>query len=146
MGEMPAQPGPEVQGNSGGAAPPAEMMGGAPPTEEGPDLMGALVAVFEAIPKLKGRVWLGGTPILEPEAMGGEDWVVTVWLEDPTDKATIVNYVKQNAPELYGHLEFRTGEPGEEPAIPVGGEEMPEGMPGEMQGGAMPEMSEGAMA
>ena len=136
MGEMPAQPMPEAQG----AAPPAEM-GGAPPTEEGPDLMGALMEVFESIPKLKGRVWLGGTPLLEPEAMGGEDWTVTVWLEDPTDKATIVNYVKKAAPELYNHLEFQTGEPGEEPAVEVGGEQGPEGMQGGMPAeGEMPMM------
>ncbi len=97
MGEMPTPPMPEGEMPTGAPATgaPAEA-----PPEEGPELIDAIVAIFEDVPKLKGRVWVGGTPLIDPEAMGGEDWVVTVWLEDPADKATIVNYVKQKAPEL----------------------------------------------
>ena len=137
-GEMGAPPMAEAGGGAPGTAPGTPEAAASPAPEEGPELIDAIVAIFNDIPKIKGKVWIGGDVLLDPESMAGEDWVVTVWLEDPTDKATIVNYVRQRAPELYGHLEFRTGKPGDEPAVLVGGEELPEGMPGEMQGGMMP--------
>jgi hypothetical protein len=125
------------------------MQAGAPAPEgqEVPDVIDVIVQALSEIPKLKGQVWIGGDILLNPESVNADgDWSVTIWLSDPTDKATITNWVRKNLPELYNRLEFHAGEPsGEEPAMPVGGEqpEMPVG--GEMpmpQEGAMPEAME----
>ena len=150
MGEMGAPPMPEASGGAPGPMPGAPAEAGSPPPEEGPELIDAIVEVFAGIPKLKGKVWIGGDVLLDPEAMGGEDWSITVWVELGEDKATIVNHIKQSAPELYGHLKFNIGAPGgDEPTVQVvGGEEMPEEpgpeampeMPGMPPGGMMPGM------
>lgn len=154
MGEMPTPPSAEAQ--MPGAAPAPQGLEGMPPEgmapegmEEAPDVVDVLVQAFSEIPKIKGQVWIGGDVVLNPDSVTPEgDWTVTVWLEDPNDKATITNYVRKNLPELYGHMEFRAGEPSpEEPAVPIGEpvEPMPEG-PGLMEPptGAMP-MSGGGM-
>ena len=117
MGEMPTPPGAEAQ--MPGAAPAAqgpEMEG------EAPEVIDVIVEALAEIPRLKGQVWVGGDVLLNPESVTADgDWTVTIWLEDPVDKATISNYLRKNLPELYGRVEYRAGEPsGEEPAIPVG--------------------------
>jgi len=108
------------------------------PAEETPDVIDVIVQVLSGIPKLKGRVWVGGDVLLSPESVTPDgDWTVTIWLENPVDKATISNWLRKNLPELYGRVEYRAGEPSdEEPAIPVGEEEPPfanpEQVPAEM--------------
>ena len=124
------------------------MPGAAPvsPEEETPDVVEVISEALASIPKLKGQVWIGGDILLNPESVTPDgDWTVTLWLENPVDKATISNYLRKNLPELYGRVEYRAGEPsGEEPAMPVGGpmglEQAPEGVSplGEMPG--LPEM------
>jgi hypothetical protein len=89
---------------------------------EAPEVIDVIVEALAEIPRLKGQVWVGGDVLLSPESVTPDgDWTVTIWLEDPVDKATISNYLRKNLPELYGRVEYRAGEPsGEEPAIPVG--------------------------
>lgn len=115
LGEMPTPPSAEAQ-----------MPVEAPASGQGqPDIIGAIEEAFSSIPRLKGRIWIGGDLILNPDVINeGGDWKLAVWLEDPLDKATVSNYVKKNIPELWGHLEFHVGEPSDdEPHIEVGGEE-----------------------
>jgi hypothetical protein len=89
------------------------------------------VQALSEVPKVKGRMWVGGDILLNPDSVTADgDWTVTVWLENPTDKATISNYLKKELPELYGRVEYRAGEPStEEPSVLVGEEEVPEEMP-----------------
>jgi hypothetical protein len=120
MGETPTPQGAEAQ-----------MPAAAPAPEETPDVIEVIVQALSEVPKVKGRMWVGGDILLTPDSVTPDgDWTVTVWLENPTDKATISNYLKKELPELYGRVEYRAGEPSaEEPAIPVDEEEIPEEMP-----------------
>ena len=135
MGETPTPQGAEAQMPA--AAPVAQG-------EATPDVVEVIVQAFAEIPKLKGQVWLGGDILLSPESVTADgDWTITVWLENPADKATIVNYLRKNIPELYDRIEFHVGEPSdEEPSIPVGetpiGESAPEGL-APMPQGQVPE-------
>jgi hypothetical protein len=140
-----------------GEAPPPPMPTGEVPAEgmpaegaapEGEDLVTVLTDVFAGISKLKGRVWFGGDPLINPAECTDDnpDWTVTVWVEDPQDKGTITR-AAEKIPELYGRIDFVEGEPSpDEPSVPVGGgaveapmgeEELPPGMelPPEMMGG-----------
>jgi len=118
MGEMPTPQGAEAQMPAGAPAAPGEM-------SATPDVVEVIAQALAEIPKLKGQVWIGGDILLNPEAVTADgDWTITIWLENPVDKATISNYLKKNLPELYGRVEYHAGEPSdEEPAIPIGGEE-----------------------
>jgi len=125
MGEMPTPQGAEAQMPA--AAPAPQGMPTEPGAEETPDVIEVIAQAFSEIPKLKGQIWIGGDILLNPDAVTAEgDWTITVWLSDPTDKATISNYLKKNLPELYGRVEYHSGAPsGEEPAIPIGEPEEP---------------------
>jgi hypothetical protein len=103
---------------------PAEGM----PQGEAEDIVSVLLEFFSSIPKLKGRVWIGGDPLLNPDEITEDsDWKVTVWVEDPQDKGTITR-AAEKVDEVYGHIEFIDGEPSpDEPSVPVN-EGMPEGM------------------
>jgi hypothetical protein len=119
MGETPAPQGAEAQ------------MPAAAPEEATPDVIEVIVQALSEIPKLKGRIWVGGDILLNPDSVTPDgDWTITVWMENPVDKATISNYLKKNLPELYGRVEYRSGEPSaEEPSVLVGEEAVPEEMP-----------------
>lgn len=126
LGEMPSPPGAEAQSVAASAPAPQGVegeMGG-----EATEIVDSIVQALAEIPKVKGRIWVGGDIVLHPESITpGGDWTVTIWLENPVDKATITNYVRKNIPELHGRLEFISGEPSpEEPTIPVTEEEEPE--------------------
>lgn len=115
-GEMKPMPGPEAK------MPP--MMGEEPETGEGgpgidtaQEVVQAMQDFFASIPKLQGRVWIGGDPISNPQAMIAEDWNVTVWVEVAQDKGTITRAAEGT--EVYGHITFIVGEPTEEGAIQV---------------------------
>ncbi|MDD3983511.1 MAG: hypothetical protein PHU54_06155 [Candidatus Omnitrophica bacterium] len=137
MGEMPTPPGAEAQMQAGAPAPEGQ---------EVPDVIDVIVQALSEIPKLKGQVWVGGDVLLSPESVTPDgDWTVTVWLENPVDKATISNFLRKELPELHGRIEYHSGEPsGEEPAIPVG-EQVPEEMPPGMMEAPMEEMPPGMM-
>lgn len=135
MGEMPTPPGAEAQMPAGAPAPPGAegmppgMEGGMPPgmeQEETPEVIDVIVQALASIPKIKGQMWVGGDLLLNPEIVSsGQEWTITIWLENPIDKATISNWLRKNLPELYNRVEYRAGEPsGEEPAVPVGEAEM----------------------
>ena len=106
------------------------------------DVMDILKDFFANIPKLKGSVWIGGAPILNPQAFSDENWKVTVWVEVAQDKGTITR-AAEKVPEIYGHLTFIVGQPDpKEGAIQVASASPEEGM---MEEGIPPEgMPEGA--
>lgn len=139
-GEVPPMAGPEALG--GPAIPPMpgqeEMLGGpeAGPEsmqmtpEEDEDIVDVLEEFFAGIPKLKGEVYFGGDPLTSPEKLSGDNWTVTVWVTDPQDKGTITQAAAK-VPEVYGHIKFEQGRPGdgEESRQVAEGEEaeLPEG-------------------
>jgi hypothetical protein len=144
-----------------GETPPMEPIGGFEPPEqavaalggemelgeEGLGFLEMVVQVFEGIPKLKGRVWLAGYIVMDPQySPQSENWNgIEVYLENPQDKATIANSLRNEFPELHGNITFHVGRPSkEEPSIPVadpnadeipmmGMEEMMGGEPGAVQ-------------
>lgn len=116
-GEMKPMPGPEAKMPLMGET---EEMGaemGGPGIDTAQEVVQAMQDFFASIPKLQGRVWIGGDPISNPRAMIVEDWKVTVWVEVAQDKGTITRAAEGT--EVYGHITFVTGEPTEEGAIQV---------------------------
>lgn len=123
-----------------------EAAGGPTPLEASPDEMGGQDAmsvfegVFSRIPKLLGGVWIGGQPMLDPDSVNGEDWSLTVWVENTQDKGTILQFVKKEFPELHGHIEFVEGPPSEdEPSVQVGTPTQAASPEEEALAGAMPD-------
>jgi len=139
VGETGGMPGPEAKAQAS-TPPPAGTpnMAGSPqqgPGDTAAEVVAALKEFFSGIPKLKGAVWFGGAPILNPESIATSDtWKVTVWVTDPQDQGTITR-AAQNIEILYGHLSFRRGTPSpEEKAVQVSegtgeGEPAPAGEP-----------------
>lgn len=149
-----------------GETPPMEPVGGFEPPEqavaalggeqemgeEGLNFLELVVEVFESITKLKGRVWLAGYIVMDPQySPQSENWNgIEVYLENPQDKATIANALRNEFPELHGNITFHVGPPSkEEPSLPVAdpnADEIPmmgmEEMGGEV-GGEMPQENVG---
>jgi hypothetical protein len=126
----PAQTAQQLERGSIGAAPPMQMPGGtpvppgmaaAPETGEpggapDPEVMD-LLQTIASTPKLKGRVWVGGT-ILQ----GNKDMGVDIYLDNMADKATIVAWVAKKDPKWHGKLIFLPAPaPPEEQAIELTG-------------------------
>jgi hypothetical protein len=125
MGETGAMPGPEAEASAAappvdmGSAIPLEQAGNVPQGNSGGEIVTVLQDFFASIGKLNGAVWFGGDPIVRPEMLSGDKWIVDVWVTDPQDKGTITR-AAQNVEVIYGHLRFHTGEPSpEEKAIQV---------------------------
>ncbi len=159
-----------------GETPPMEPVGGFEPPEqmvanlgqeqelgeEGLGFLELVVQVFESITKLKGRVWLAGYVVMDPQySPQSENWNgIEVYLENPQDKATIANALRNEFTELHGNITFHVGRPSkEEPSlvvadpnadeIPMVGEEEMEteggAAPGEAGGEDMEKMMQAMM-
>jgi hypothetical protein len=121
VGELnpaPAPGGPEIPENAGTGpeAPeitPEELaggaMGGGAPQAGGNQLLTMVANFFRGIKKVKGRVFLVGAILNDPENI---DYTgLEVYLTDTRDKQTILNAVRNNIPELHGNVQFYTGVP-----------------------------------
>lgn len=124
-----------------GMANPAEPIQGEPTGDTAADVVDTLREFFSTIPKLRGSVWFGGDPILNPEKLAGDQWTVDVWITDPQDQGTITR-AAENIEVIYGHLRFHRGQPDpDERAELVASpsqSQAPEPEEGEVPEGAMP--------
>jgi hypothetical protein len=110
-----------------------------------------MIEFFQSIP-LKGKVWLAGGIVSDPTYSPASPSYagVEVFLEVANDKAAINTTMKNQFPEVWGHIVYHTGEPNpDEPSIlvfdPEAGEEefdMGEGAPPGMEQAGLP--AEGA--
>lgn len=146
IGETGEMPGPqakmaEAPPEMGAPAPEASAMQAGDTAEE---IVSVLREFFSGIGKLRGAVWFGGDPVLQPAKIAQSDsWKVDVWLTDPQDQGTITR-AAENVEVIYGHLRFHRGQPSpeeqaiqvsqggpveepepEEPAAPAAGGELP---------------------
>lgn len=109
--------------------------------EEG-TLLQDMIEFFQEMP-LKGKVWLAGGIVSDP-TYGPEspDYTgVEVYLEDPADKSAINTTMRNEYPEVHGHLVYHEGPPNpDEPSIlvydPAAGE-MENELPEEEMGAGM---------
>jgi hypothetical protein len=144
---MTGETGPMAQPEASSAAPPE---GATPPMPVGPEtatapqdtaaeIISVLDEFFASIGKLRGTVFWGGDPILEPDKVATDNFHIDVWVSDPQDQGTITR-AAENVKIIYGHLKFHRGAPDPaEQAKQVGGSpEMSVGMPPEAGGAAMP--------
>ena len=96
-------------------------------------LLQDMILFFSEVPKLKGKVWLAGGIVSDPQYSPQSPTYtgVEVFLEDPNDKASVNTTMKNKYPEVWGHIVYHDGEPSaDEPSILVfdpNGEELPQG-------------------
>lgn len=113
-----------------GETPPMEPIGGFEPKQSAAELgaqtesegengfLSLVAEVFTTIRKLKGRVWLAGYIVMDPNySPQSENWNgIEVYVENPQDKATISNALGNEFPELHGNLIFHVGQPSSDEA------------------------------
>lgn len=113
MGEMPVpgmKEGEMPKPEDVNAGPVEQLTPGAETGAPGGEIVGLIQEFFAGIGNLRGAVWFGGDPVLNPEKLAGDDWKVDVWCADPQDIGTITRAAEKNQ-VLYGHIRFHKGEP-----------------------------------
>jgi hypothetical protein len=89
-------------------------------------LVQQMVDLLRSVPKIQGRIFIVGE-YLSPEyrevtSGSGSAPKVTIGLTDMIDKKTIIDFVKAQAPAVYGNMKFvKVGDPPSEPYIDVSG-------------------------